>query len=104
MTDQGRFHRWLLAQRHTALSEVKTFARLDTPERQRKQQILTPAQQLEMRTRVSKAKDIKSALAIIDGYIFSDESDGEADSIQATATMRDPYSLDYAVTNWYSGG
>lgn len=108
MSSEMSFHRWMIsegrnlsvARKNVCASEEKTFARSVTQERERTQQILTPAQQLEMRKRVASSADIKSALAVIDGYIFGDESDGEVDSIDSNVKLRDPYTLDYAVTNW----
>ena len=81
MSDPSRFHRWLIQSRQLTISDEKTFARMVTPDRERTQQILTPAQQLEMRKRVADAADIDAALAVIDGYIFKDETDGEVDKI-----------------------
>ena len=60
-----------------------------TPDRERTQQILTPAQQLEMRKRVADASDIDAALAVIDGYIFKDETDGEVNQIEISRGSHD---------------
>ena len=60
-----------------------------TPDRERTQQILTPAQQLEMRKRVSEASDIQAALAVIDDYIFKDETDGEVNQIEISPGSHD---------------
>lgn len=94
-----RFRRWTdnYKPRPKPIKEEKTYSRLVTSDQERTQQILTPAQQLEMRKRVSEAGDIDAALAVIDGYIFGDESDGEVDKIITGSRQTDPYALDYSV-------
>ena len=70
-------------------TEEKTFARVVTKDTERTQEILTPAQQREMRRRVADCPDVKSALAVIDGYIFGDETDGEVDDIDTNPEVKD---------------
>lgn len=63
------------------VNEVKTYHHATTPESQRTQQVLTPAQQLEMRRNVAASTSVEDALAVIDGYIFGDETNGDANEI-----------------------
>ena len=70
-------------------TEEKTFARVATKDTERSQEILTPAQQREMRKRVADCQDVKSALSVIDGYIFGDETDGEVDKIDTDPETKD---------------
>ena len=82
------------------MNEVKTLHHAITKDGERRQQVLTPAQQLELRNAVKSSLTIDDAVAVIDLYIFGDETNGDADEIIRNAAMRDAYKLDYAVTNW----
>ena len=64
-----------------AVNEVKTYQHITTPESQKKQQILTPAQQLEMRRNIAASASVEDALAVVDLYIFGDATNGEADGV-----------------------
>ena len=68
-------------ERKQETNEVKTFHQAITKDSERKQQILTPAQQLEMRKNVAAATSVKDALAVVDQYIFGDRTNGDADEI-----------------------
>ena len=83
-----------------SMHESKTYQHAVTPESQKKQQILTPAQQLEMRKNVAASASVEDALAIVDLYIFGDETNGDADEIAVSQGDRDAYKLDYGVTNF----
>ena len=83
-----------------SVNEAKTYQHAVTPASQKKQQILTPAQQLEMRKNIAASASVEDALAIVDLYIFGDETNGDADEIIGNAAVRDSYKLDYAVTNF----
>ena len=77
-----------------AVNEVKTYQHITTPESQKKQQILTPAQQLEMRRNIAASASVEDALAVVDLYIFGDATNGEADGIDVmpeTLTHRHLY-------------
>ena len=50
-----------------------------TPLKDRKQQVLTPAQQLEMRDEISKCRSLAEVIRVVDRYIFDKDHDGEAD-------------------------
>ena len=82
------------------MNEVKTLHHAITKDGERRQQVLTPAQQLELRNAVKSSLTIDDAVAVIDLYIFGDATNGDADEIVRDAAMRDAYKLDYAVTNW----
>ena len=82
------------------VNEVKTLHHAITKDGERRQQVLTPAQQLELRNAVKSSLTIDDAVAVIDLYIFGDATNGDADEIVRDTSMRDAYKLDYAVTNW----
>jgi hypothetical protein len=82
------------------VNESKTYQHAVTPESQKKQQILTPAQQLEMRKNIAASASVEDALAVVDLYIFGDETNGDADEIAVSQSIRDAYKLDYGVSNW----
>ena len=50
-----------------------------TPLKDRKQQVLTPAQQLEMRDEISKCRSLGEVIRVVDRYIFDKDHDSEAD-------------------------
>lgn len=80
------------------LEEALTLA-ATMPDGQRRQEILTPSQQIAMRDEVSKCQSVKAAVRCINRYIFKGDT-GEADKIEIHPEVKDPYSLDYSVTNW----
>ena len=53
-----------------------------------KQQVLTPAQQLEMREAIQKCKSLGEVIRVIDRYIFDVDHDGDVDEIEP-ATIKD---------------
>ena len=56
-----------------------------TPLKDRKQQVLTPAQQLEMRAEIQKCKSLGEVIRVVDRYIFDVDHDGEVDAIEPAA-------------------
>ena len=59
-----------------------------TPLKDRKQQVLTPAQQLEMRAEIQKCKSLGEVIRVVDRYILDVDHDGEVDPIEP-ATIKD---------------
>ena len=55
-----------------------------TPLKDRKQQILTPAQQLEMPGELQKCKSLGEVIRVVDRYIFDKDHDGEMGEIVVT--------------------
>ena len=59
-----------------------------SPLKDRKQQVLTPAQQLEMRAEIQKCKSLGEVIRVVDRYIFDRDHDGDVDAIEP-ATIKD---------------
>ena len=55
-----------------------------TPLKDRKQQILSPAQQLEMRGELQKCKSLGEVIRVVDRYIFDKDHDDEVGEIVVT--------------------
>ena len=55
-----------------------------TPLKDRKQQILTPPQQLEMSAELKKCKSLGEVIRVVDRYIFDKDHDGEVGEIVVT--------------------
>ena len=55
-----------------------------TPLKDRKQQILKPAQQLEMRGEIQKCKSLGEVIRVVDRYIIDKDHDGEVGEIVVT--------------------
>ena len=85
---------------HEAILEVKSMMS-SLPDDQKRQFILTPIQQLDMRDEVKRCKSVQQAVNTINRYIFGDRYDGEMERVDIDPKIRDPYSLDYAVPNMY---
>ena len=64
-------------------SETKSLMSM-TPLKDGKQQVLTPAQQLEMRGEIQKRKSLGEVIRVVDRYIFDKDHDGEVDEIVVT--------------------
>ena len=82
MQEGKSFDRWLredFAFNHlTTRGEEKSLMAM-TPLKDRKQQVLTPAQQLEMRETIQQCKSLGEVIRVVDRYIFDKDHDGEAD-------------------------
>ena len=91
MRDCKSFDRWLREDftfNHlTTRNEEKSLMAM-TPLKDRKQQVLTPAQQLEMREAIQKCKSLGEVIRVIDRYIFDVDHDGDVDEIEP-ATFKD---------------
>ena len=61
-------------------NETKSLMSM-TPLKDRKQQVLTPAQQLEMRHAISKCSSLGEVIRVVDRYIFDKDHDGDVDEI-----------------------
>ena len=83
--------------RKRQLHETKTLM-ANQPDEDRTQKSLSPAQMLDLRNRIARSKSVDDAVQIMNKAIFGD--DGEVDKININPKMRDPYTLDYAVTNF----
>ena len=83
---------------HKRMVETLTMAAA-LPDDERKQEILTPAQQLRMRNEVAKCQSVSAAVKVINRYIFGGD-DGLVDKVEINPKIRDPYSLDYAVPHF----
>ena len=57
-----------------------------TPLKDRKQQVLTPAQQLEMREAIQKCKSLGEVIRVVDRYIFDRDHDSDVDAIEPALT------------------
>ena len=91
MQDAKSFDRWLREDftfNHlTTRNEEKSLMAM-TPLKDRKQRVLTPAQQLEMRAEIQKCKSLGEVIRVVDRYIFDVEHDGEVDEVK-TASLKD---------------
>lgn len=100
------------------VNEVKTLHHAITKDSERRQQVLTPAQQLETRKNIAASASVEDALAVVDLYIFGDATNGEADGIDVmpeTFTHRHLYMYspvstvafskppDTIITHWFYG-
>ena len=79
------------------LVEMKTLM-ANQPDEERSQKSLSPAQMIDLRNRIARSKSVDAAVQIMNKAIFGD--DGEVDKIDINPKMPDPYTLDYAVTNF----
>ena len=83
MTIAKSFDRWVREDFSLHLhtwNETKSLMSM-TPLKDRKQQVLTPAQQLEMRDEISKCKSLGEVIRVVDRYIFDKDHDGDVDEI-----------------------
>ena len=69
----------------TTRNEEKSLMAM-TPLKDRKQQVLTPAQQLEMRAEIQKCKSLGEVIRVVDRYIFDKDHDGDVDAIEPAST------------------
>ena len=84
MTTTKSFDRYVredFSQHLRTWNETKSLMSM-TPLKDRKQQVLTPAQQLEMRYAISKCRSLGEVIRVVDRYIFDKDHDGEVDEIQ----------------------
>ncbi|MDA8575345.1 hypothetical protein N9L79_07405 [Alphaproteobacteria bacterium] len=51
------------------------------PLKARKQQVLSPAQQLQMRREIMKCRSLRTVIKVVDKHIFDQDHDGEVDEI-----------------------
>ena len=68
----------------TTRNEEKSLMAM-TPLKDRKLQVLTPAQQLEMRAEIQKCKSLGEVIRVVDRYIFDVEHDGEVERKPASS-------------------
>ena len=89
MRDGESFDRWLREDftfNHlTTRNEEKSLMSM-TPQKDRKQQVLTPAQQLEMRAEIQKCNSLGEIIRVNDRYIFDKDHDGDIDEIEPAST------------------
>jgi len=81
MREGKPFDRWLREDftfNHLTTRNEETLMS-KTPLKDRKQQVLTPAQQLEMREAIQKCTSLGEVIRVVDRYIFAVDHDGEVD-------------------------
>ena len=86
MTTTKSFDRYVredFSQHLRTWNETKSLMSM-TPLKNRKQQILTPAQQLEMRDEIQKCKSLGEVIRVVDRYIIDKDHDGELDEVAVT--------------------
>ena len=91
MRDGKSFDRWLREDftfNHLTIRNEEKSLMAMTPLKDRKQQVLTPAQQLEMRAEIQKCKSLGEVIRVVDRYIFDVEHDGEVDEVKP-ASLKD---------------
>ena len=91
MRDGKSFDRWLREDftfNHLTIRNEEKSLMSMTPLKDRKQQVLTPAQQLEMRAEIQKCKSLGEVIRVVDRYIFDVDHDGDVDAIEP-ATIKD---------------
>ena len=95
---EAEFKAKQIALHQKRLDEALTLA-ATMPDGERKQEILTPSQQIAMRDEVAKCQSVKAAVRCINRYIFKGDT-GEADNIEIHPVVKDHYAMDYALSNW----
>ena len=91
MRNGKSFDRWLREDftfNHLTIRNEEKSLMAMTPLKDRKQQVLTPAQQLEMRAEMQKCKSLGEVIRVVDRYIFDVEHDGEVDEVKP-ASLKD---------------
>ena len=91
MRDGKSFDRWLREDftfNHLTTRNEEKSLMAKTPLKDRKQQVLTPAQQLEMREAIQQCKSLGEVIRVVDRYIFDVEHDGEVDEVKP-ASLKD---------------
>lgn len=72
-------------------TEAKSELWASTPLKDKKQEILTPAQQLELRKNIAAASTKDEIMKLIDGAIFGDPDQGEVAPIDLEPTIDDDW-------------
>ena len=72
-------------------NEAKSELWASTPLKDKKQEILTPAQQLELRKNIAAASTKDEIMKLIDGAIFNDPDQGEVAPIDLEPTIDDDW-------------
>ena len=95
---EAEFREKQIALHQKRLDEALTLA-ATMPDSERKQEILTPSQQIAMRDEVAKCQSIKAAVRCINRYIFKGGT-GEADKIEIYPEDQYTYHLGHGSTDW----